>query len=379
MFGDRGALRIGRLAGIPIGIQPLWLVIVGLITYSLGHDYFPQEDPGLSTTMAYVLALISALLLFAGILLHELGHAIVARRRGVAVDGIDLWLLGGVSRLRGEPQAAGDELRFAAAGPAVTAVILAALGVVRLAAYGALPDWAQAMLDYQLYVTTAILVLNLLPAFPLDGGRIARSALWLANGDRDAATRSALNVGRVFAVGMIVLGMLAVIDGAVGGLWFALVGGFLLVAGAAEQQVEEVQHALAGKTVADLMTADPVTVDEDMTLEELVAEGFGRHLFTAFPVVDKTGHATGIVTVDRVRAVSPSRRGRHVVAEIATDGELLVGPALPAMELLTRPAFQHVGRAVVLDDDGRPCGIVSMTDLQRRMRAEALKGATPSA
>lgn len=378
MFGDRRALRIGHLAGIPIGIQPLWLVIVGLITYSLGHDYFPQEDPGLGTTMGYVLALISALLLFAGILLHELGHAIVARRRGVAVDGIDLWLLGGVSRLRGEPQAAADELRFAAAGPAVTAAILALLGVVRVAADGALPEWGRAMLDYQLYVTTAILVLNLLPAFPLDGGRIARSALWLASGDRDAATRRALNAGRVFAVALIVLGMLAVVGGAVGGLWLALIGGFLLVAGAAEQQVEQVQHALAGKTVADLMTPDPVTVREDMTLDRLVAEGFGRHLFMAFPVVDATGHATGIVTVDQVRAVPLSRRAREVVADVATDGELLVDPALPAQELLTRPAFQHVGRAVALDDDGRPCGILSMTDVQRRLRAEALTGAAPS-
>lgn len=374
MFGDRGAVRIGRLAGIPIGIQPLWLLIVGLITYSLGHDYFPQQDPGLSEPMAYVLALLSALLLFAGIVLHELGHAIVARRRGVEVDGIDLWLLGGVSRLRGEPRAAGDELRYAAAGPAVTAAILAVLGALRLAAGGALPAWARAMVDYQLYVTAAILILNLLPAFPLDGGRIARSALWLGTRDREAATRMAIAVGRVFAIGMIALGTFALLDGVLGGLWFALIGGFLWVAGAAEQQQTQVEHALAGRAVAEVMTPDPVTMPADITVEELIREGFGHHLFTSFPVVDRAGRAVGIATLQRVRAVSPARRSSSSVGEIARLGaaELLVPAGLPVTELLARPAFQQAGRAVVVDDERRPVGIVSITDLNRRIRAAAL-------
>ena len=136
MSRHRTTPHVGRLAGVPIGIQPLWLIIVGLLTYTLGNDYFPAQDPGLSSGAAYVLGLLSALTLFAGILLHELGHAVVARRRGVQVEEIDLWLLGGVSRLHGEPKAPGDELRFALAGPAVTAVLLAIAGAARLALRG---------------------------------------------------------------------------------------------------------------------------------------------------------------------------------------------------------------------------------------------------
>ena len=145
----RTTLHVGRLAGVPIGIQPLWLVVVGLLTYVLGHDYFPSEDHGLSPTAAYGLGLLSALALFAGIVAHELGHAVVARRRGVAVQEIDLWLLGGVSRLEGEPREPGDELRFAAAGPAVSAVILVIVAAVRILAGDGLPDWARAFLDYR--------------------------------------------------------------------------------------------------------------------------------------------------------------------------------------------------------------------------------------
>lgn len=381
MFGDRGSWRIGRLAGVPIGIQPLWLVVVGLITYSLGHDYFPQADHGLSEPVSYLLALVSALLLFVGILLHELGHAVVARRRGVRVDGIDLWLLGGVARLSGEPQAAGDELRFAAAGPAVTAILLAVFGAVRLLVGGALPAWARAMVDYQLYVSTAILVLNLLPAFPLDGGRIARSALWLGNDDREAATRIAVSVGRVFAFGMIGLGLLALLDGVVGGLWLTLIGGFLLVAGAAEEQGARVQHALAGLAVGELMTPEPTTVGEDLTLEELVADAFARHLFSSFPVVDGAGRAVGIVSLRDVRAIPPARRGTTLAGDVARaepDG-LLIRATLPVTELLARRIFTRVGRAVVIDDEGRPVGIISMTDLDRRIRADALRDGGRSA
>jgi Zn-dependent protease/CBS domain-containing protein len=365
-------VRLGRLAGIPIGIQPLWLVVLGLLTYLLGHDYFPQEDKTLSDSAAYALGLISALLLFGGILLHELGHAVVARRRGVAVDEIDLWLLGGVSRIHGEPETPGDELRFAIAGPAVTAVIAAVAGIVRLALGSAGPDWLRALVDYQLYVGVAILVFNLLPAFPLDGGRVLRSLLWMRLGDREAATERAAAGGRAFGILLIVLGILSFAGGALGGAWLAIIGAFLLMAASAEEQSTRTRGLLAGRTVADIMVADPECLRAELTLDEAIVVGFAHHLYTAFPVVADDDRPVGLLEIGTVRAVPAAQRASVRVAQaMATDPELFVPPSLPAAELLARPSFARHGRAVVVDG-GRVRGLVSVTDLQRRLRADEL-------
>ena len=376
----RSTLRLGRLAGVPIGIQPLWLVIVGLITFVLGHDYFPAEDPGLSSGAAYVLGLASALALFAGILLHELGHAVVARGRGVEVDEIDLWLLGGVARLHGEPRRPGDELRFALAGPAVTAGLLAVAVALRLAAGGVLPEWGRAALDYQVYVNALILGFNLLPAFPLDGGRVARALLWRRSGDRERATDQAASIGRAFGIGLIAFGVLAFAGGALGGLWLAFIGGFLIVAGGAEAKHLHVERAFAGSAVDDLMSAPAVTVPASATLEDAVTAGFAAHLYGAFPVVDEAGRAVGILALDDVRAVPATGRRTTRVAEVVTpDPGLLVGPQTLVTDLLGRPEFHRVGRAVAVDAAGHPVGLISITDVQRRLRADALRPADPAA
>lgn len=359
---------------MPIGIQPLWLVIVGLLTYSLGSSYFPAQDPGLSSGAAYALGLLSALTLFAGILLHELGHAVVARRRGVQVKEIDLWLLGGVSQLHGEPDAPGDELRFALAGPAVTAVLLVIAGAARLALGGVLPDWALAVVDYQVYVNAMILGFNLLPAFPLDGGRVARSLLWRHSGDRERSTDQAAAIGRMFGVALMVFGFLSFATLGVAGLWFALIGGFLFVAGNAEAQQMHVTHALTGITAAELMSQPVVTVPATATLDAAVDSGFVPHLYGALPVVDDSGRVVGLLSLGGVRATPPARRGTVLTREAMTfDAGLLIEPETPMTDLLGAQAFQDTGRAVVVDGDQRPLGIVSITDVQRRVRADELR------
>jgi Zn-dependent protease len=187
--------------------------------------------------------------IFAGILLHELGHAVIARRHGVEIEEIDLWLLGGVARMAGEPRAAGDELRFALAGPAVTAALLAGFGTLRLLIGGA-PAALRAFVDYQVYVSAAILVFNLLPAFPLDGGRVVRALLWRRLGDHEQATALAAISGRVFGFVLVALGIASFASGAVGGLWLALVGGFIIVAAAAEAQRATIEREFAGRIAA---------------------------------------------------------------------------------------------------------------------------------
>ena len=373
--GHRGTWRIGRLAGVPIGVHPLWLAIVGLLTWSLGEVWFPEAAPGIRVEAAYALGLLSALTLFAGILLHELGHAVVARHRGVEVEEIDLWLLGGVARLKGEPRRPQDELLFAAAGPAVTLVLGVTFATARLLAAGA-PDWVRAFLDYQLQVTIAILALNLLPAFPLDGGRILRSLLWWRSGDRSRSTELAATAGRLFGLAMIALGVLAFGSGLVGGLWFAVIGGFLVVAAGAEAQASALKALFAGLRVEDLMTRPAVSIPGELSVADAITECVLPALYTAYPVEDDDGRAAGIICLDALRAVPPVDRGRRIVLAIADrDRDLLVPPAMPVSELLSVPAFARVGRAVVVEADATVAGIISVTDLERMRTLRSLQPA----
>jgi Zn-dependent protease/CBS domain-containing protein len=369
---SRGSIRIGRLAGIPIGVQPLWVVIVALISWSLGAAYYPEQVPGIAPGLSYALGLLSALLLFASILLHELGHAIVARRRGVAIEEIDLWLLGGVSRMKGYPKTAGDELRFAIAGPAVTLVIAAAFGALALALPSSTSAALRAVVDYQVLINGAILVFNLLPAFPLDGGRVARALIWGRVGDLSRATAIAATIGRGFGYGMVGLGLLATAGGAFGGIWLALVGIFVVFAAKAEEGGLRVRTAFAGREAGRFMSFPAVTVRAGATVEEAVEDLFFRYRYSAFPVLDG-GRPVGLVDLHAVERVPAHRRSTVTVGEVAVlDPDLVVDEHQDVAELLERPVFQRVGRAVVLTQ-GRDVGILSITDVSRALRAFDLR------
>ncbi len=363
--------RIGRLAGIPIGISPLWLVIVALITWSLGATYYPDQVEGIGPGIAYLLGLASALLLFVSILLHELGHAIVARRRGVRVEGIDLWLLGGVSKLKDSPHRADDELRYAVAGPVVTLAISMVFGFTTAVLPASTPDVIKALVGYQLLVNLMILGFNLIPAFPLDGGRILRALIWSRAGDITRATRTAARVGRGFAYGFIALGLAATIQGAVGGLWLALIGLFVLMAGRAEEGQQRVQAALTGVEARELMSFPAVVIDAAETAEEAIGAFFSRYRYRSFPVVDGKV-VVGLVTIDRVERMSPAERRETTMGEVADrDPELFINEHTDVGALLARPAFRRLGRAVVLTELGSP-GILSATEVVRALRASKL-------
>jgi Zn-dependent protease len=367
------SVRVGRLAGIPIGIQPLWLAIVALITWSLGAVYYPDEVPGIGAAGAYALGFASALLLFASILLHELGHAVVARRHGVEIEEIDLWLLGGVARMSGYPKTAADELRFAIAGPLVTLAIVVVFAVVVAALPASAPNALTAVLEYQLFVNGAILVFNLLPAFPLDGGRVARALLWSRTGDLNRATTTAASVGRGFGYAMIALGVLGTLVGAVGGIWFALVGFFVIVAAKAEESGLRIRTAFSGREAGRFMSFPAVSVPAGISVEDAVERYLVRHGFTAFPVED-AGRPVGLIDIGAVERIPPDRRGTTTVGEAALlDPELLIGEHQDVAELLERDTFQKVGRAVVLKDRGGDVGVISITDVNRALRALDLR------
>lgn len=366
------SVRVGRLAGIPIGVQPLWFAIVALITWSLGAVYYPDEVPGIAPGAAYALGLVSALLLFASILLHELGHSLVARRHGVEIEEIDLWLLGGVARMKGYPKTAGDELRFALAGPAVTLVIAVAFAVVAVALPASAPDALRALISYQLFINVAILVFNLLPAFPLDGGRVARALIWGRRGDLAAATASAAAIGRGFGYAMIGLGLFGALTGAVGGLWLAVVGFFVIVAARAEEGGLKVRTAFAGREAGRFMSFPAVGIPAQISVAEAVEDYFVPYRYTAFPVVDGED-PVGLIDIEHVERVPAARRADTAIAEAALhDPELVISEHQDVAELLERPAFQRSGRAIVRTDRGE-LGIVSRTDVNRALRAQELR------
>jgi Zn-dependent protease/CBS domain-containing protein len=369
-----GSIRIGRLAGIPIGVQPLWIVIVGLITWSLGAVYYPDQVAGIAPAAAYGLGLLSALLLFASILLHELGHSVVARRNGVEIEEIDLWLLGGVARMAGYPKTAGAELRFAIAGPAVTLAIAAVFGTLYAALPSSAPAALRALVEYQAFVNLAILLFNLLPAFPLDGGRVARALIWGRIGDISRATRIAASIGRGFGYGMIGLGILGAAGGAFGGIWLAAVGLFVVFAARAEEGGLRVRLAFSGREAGRLMSFPAVTIRAGASVAEAVEGFFVRYRYSAFPVMDGD-RLVGLVDLAAIERVPAGRRASTLVGQIAIHHpSLVIDEHQDVAELLERPAFQKVGRAIVLTP-GSDVGIVSITDVKQVMRALDLASA----
>jgi Zn-dependent protease len=367
------SIRIARIAGIPVGVSPWWLVIVVLVTWSLGSSYFPEAVPGIGSEAAYALGLASALLLFASILAHEFGHAIVARRHGIEVEEIDLWLLGGVSRMRGEAHDPDDELRYALAGPAVTALIAALFGVALLLLPASTPAVVRALVEYQVLVNGLILVFNLLPAFPLDGGRVLRSLLWRRSGDIGRSTATAASVGRGFGYVMIGLGALEFLSGAPTGLWLALIGFFVVMAAGAQSMGVQVQAALSGVHARDLMSTPVVSIPERTSAEQAGSGWFLPHRYTSFPVVEDDGRALGLVSIAQIEGLTRQQRATQWVGEIAErDPALILTGGEDVARLLELPAFVRVGRAVVVDELGRPVGLLSITDVQRALRASRL-------
>jgi Zn-dependent protease/CBS domain-containing protein len=348
-------------------------VIVALITWSLGSSYYPEEVRGIGTGAAYGLGLASALLLFASILAHELGHALVARRCGVEVEEIDLWLLGGVSRMRGEAHEPGDELRYALAGPAVTAVLVVVFGVAALLLGPATPRVISALVEYQALVNGLVLVFNLMPAFPLDGGRVLRSLLWRRSGDLARSTETAAGVGRGFGYVLIALGVLEVLAGGPQGFWLVMVGFFLVVAAGAQAAGAQVRAVFSGVPARELMSAPVVSIPEQVSAARAGVDFFLARRYTAFPVVDERGRALGLVSLVQIEALTPEQRELRRVGELAErDPSLIVGEDSDVAELLALAAFSRVGRAVVVDRLDRPVGMLSITDVQRTLRASRL-------
>jgi Zn-dependent protease len=366
------SFELGRIAGIRIGVNWSWLVVFALIVWSLDTAIFPARTPGLSDGTYLTMSLVAAVIFFASLLAHELGHAFQARRDGMQIDGITLWLFGGVARFRGMFPSAGAELRIALAGPIVS-LVLGGLFVVAAVLVG-MPQEVEGVIAWLGYINLLLLAFNMLPALPLDGGRVLRSTLWALRGDFAGATRIAAGVGRGFGFLFIAGGIgLAIFEDTVSGIWFAFIGWFLLTAAGSEARYLAVRDAVGGLHVRDLMVREPDTVDADVSLGRFMDEVLSTRRHTTYPVVDGDV-AVGLLPFRRVAEVPRAEWDERVVRDCMIPRSEV--PVLEEDGLLVDALVElsdGVGRGLVLDPDNRLVGLLSMTDLVRALELGGMR------
>ena len=367
----RETFSLGRIAGIRVGINASVLVIVLIIALGLALGRFPLVLPGRGTAAYVVAGLAAAVAFLASLLAHEMAHALVARRNGVEVEGITLWLLGGVARLKGGAATPGAEFRIAGVGPLtslVLAVLFAALALLaRSSGADGLPV---AVLDYLAGINAVLAVFNLVPAAPLDGGRLLRALLWRLRGDAWSSAVTAARAGRVFGFALIALGILQVVTGrGFGGLWLALVGLFVVNAATAEEQHAQVSGRIGRLPVARVMSSPVLVADPDSDVERFRHEVALVQRHSTYPLVDRSGALAGLVTFNRLRAVPAGMRAATRLRDVACPvPEIpLARPDEPLTDLLPRLEGCSDGRAVVLDG-GRVVGVVSPSDVARTLQ-----------
>jgi Zn-dependent protease len=383
VFG--GSFQLGRIFGIRIGVDISWFFVLFLIIWNLS-DYYKDAAPG---SNAFFLAVLSALLFFLSILLHELGHAWVAIRNGIPILGIDLWMFGGVAKLGRESTSPGVEFRIAVAGPVVTLAI-AALCFALGSAISSSSDVLQssqfesdvtgsstAVLGYLASINVLLLGFNLIPAFPLDGGRIARAIAWKVTGDRNRATRFAATLGRLGGYGMIAFGAYLFLarDSTVTGLWLAFIGFFLASAARSAQESAVFSDRIEHIRVADVMDAEPVAIREDAPVVEAERTYFLRYGWPWFPVVDASGRLVGVVSREAVESVPAEERETRTVGTVMArdDGSsgLRVRLEEPLENLLSQEGLARLGAIMAVDGEGVLRGIVTVDAVRRALQAPA--------
>jgi Zn-dependent protease/predicted transcriptional regulator len=367
------AFNLMRVAGIRIVIDATWLFIFALVALTLATGYFPGAAPGLPPALNWALGVVAALLLFASVLIHELSHALLARRAGIAVPRIRLFLFGGVSEMASEPHDPKTELRIAAAGP-LTSLALAAIfwGLHRIGLGAGWPGVA-ALIGYLAVINLLLGLFNLLPGFPLDGGRILRAWLWARHGSLVRATRTAGRAGTLLGYGLMGWGLLQILNQQMlAGIWTILIGMFLNQAASASYQTVLIKDLLSGVRVRQLMSQPVITVPDHLSLEELVNDYFYRHPHGSFPV-GSGDRLVGMVSFEQLKQVPREEWPATPVRAILTpaDRQPPLQPDDDCVAALERMVREDVGRLPVVSE-GRIVGILSRRDLMKlfRMRSD---------
>ena len=360
-------IRLGRLFGIEIGFNWSLFFVFVLIAWTLAAGVLPQDVPGQGLVAYWAAGAAGAIVFYGCLLAHELSHALVARRSGMKVAGITLWMFGGVSRLEGDPKSAGAEALIAGVGPLTSfAVALIALALALATSANAL---VSDLLSWLAFVNLALGLFNLVPAFPLDGGRLLSSVLWWRSGSRQRGVHNAVRIGRVFAYLMIAIGVLELFSGAVvDGIWIAFIGWFLLSAGSSEEVGTTIKALLKSVPVSAAMTSPVVTVPDWLTVEQFLESVALHHPFTTYPVHDPSGKLTGVVRLSELVRVASHDRGQKRLSDCGRPISQ-VPNARPEEDLaaLIERLGAAIDQRVLVFDQGQLVGIVSPVDVTRML------------
>jgi Zn-dependent protease/predicted transcriptional regulator len=368
----RRGINLFKIKGIQISVDFSWLIIFFLFAWSLSTSVYSYELPYLNTSMRWVMGFITSFCLFVFVLAHEMSHSLVARRWGVKVSSIKLFIFGGVARITGEPQSPKAEFSIAVAGPIVSYVAAISMWLLSLvfAHYLIFPP-AASLFRWLAVLNAVIATFNLIPGFPLDGGRILRSILWKTTGNFMRSTTVATSIGKIVAAGMVIYGVVVIIlhQALLSGMWFVLLGLFLRYAAQLSLKQVTMREAFAGVQVGDAMTRDVISVTKDVALSELVHDYFLRYHFQSFPVVDAEGRFLGMVSSSQVKQVLrddwPRVKVKDIMAEM--DPSAALSPEDHASNALSR-IMNSGAESLPVVSAGRVVGIFSRRDAMELLK-----------
>ncbi len=365
MFGR--PIKLFKLFGFEVQFDLSWVFIAILIAWSLSIGFFPLHYKNLSAQAYWSMGIIGALGLFLSVIFHELCHSLVARKYGIPMKGITLFIFGGVAEMDEEPHSPQAEFMMAIVGPLSS--ILIALFAYGIYAFGRARGWvvpAVAVIEYLSLINGLLAAFNLIPAFPLDGGRVLRSALWGLKGNIRWATRVSSWIGEAFGILLIVLGVLAVVRGNfIGGMWWFLIGMFLRNAARMSYRQLTVRKALEGEPIRRFMESNPMTVAPSISVEELVEDYIYKYHFKMFPVVDSE-RLMGCVTTKQVREIPREDWNRRTVGELAAECSMenIIEPGADAIKALSIMSRTGNSRLLVVER-GRLLGVITLKDLMK--------------
>jgi Zn-dependent protease len=382
----RGSIQLARIFGIRVGVSASWFFVLLFLIFFLSQ-YF-HEVLGGSTSTAYAVAVAGAIGYFASLILHELGHALASRRLGIPILGIDLWFFGGMSRPAREPETAGEEFKVAAAGPLVTlgivvlcavAIVLAASGshltgavLTREAEAGLTATPLLALLGWLLFINAILLIFNLVPAFPLDGGRIARAAIWWRTGDRNRGTQMTGRAGQGFGMALGLIGLLVLLRGDSFGVFTLLLGVILYQAAGGAVMQGAIGRRIQSVTVADIMDREPVTIPAELRLLDAQEQFFVRYRHPWFAVIDHTRHFLGVVREQRIdEEIAAGRPALEVGEVLEQDLPVGIDEQEPLESLLKSEALARLGGMVAVDADGVLRGVVTVAQIRAALNPAA--------
>ena len=360
-----GSLKIATIMGIPIRVHFSWLIIFGLITWSLSTFYFPKAAPELPGLSYWISGVAAALLLFVSVALHELSHSFIATKYGQSIESITLFIFGGVAQMKGEPAHPKAEFNMAIAGPISSFF----LSLIFFIIYNLVTSQvARALFQYLSHLNLIVGAFNLIPGFPMDGGRVVRAYLWKKTNDFYYATRKASNYGQKIAIFFIIFGFFSIFAGLPGGIWLMLIGWFLHTASQTSYQQASLQETLSRVKVKDIMVRDIVFIPKDTTVDAAVNEYFLKYGYGGFPVVEG-GNFLGFLTLKDIRNVRKERWKETRVFEIFTphDKRWELSQNESAIKSLELMISEETGRLPVTEE-GKLIGLITRNGIARYVK-----------